>query len=54
MERKIYLELLDKNTMKSFKKYFECEFDKDKFKRKLKYSKNLIILKDSFESYCLD
>jgi len=41
---KIYLELLDLTTMKSFKKYFETEFDRDKFERKLRYSKKLKVI----------
>lgn len=41
---KIYLELLDLTTMKSFIKYFDCEYDRDKFERKLKYSKKLKVI----------
>lgn len=41
---KIYLELLDLATMKTFKKYFETEFDRDKFERKLRYSKKLKVI----------
>ena len=44
---KIYLILLDKRNNKSFIKYFDTEFNKEKFKRKLYYSKRLLILKDS-------
>ena len=40
----IYLELLDLKTMKTFKKYFKTEFERDKFIRKLKYSKRLKVL----------
>lgn len=39
----IYLELYDISRNKTFKKYFECEFDKQKFKRKLKFSKRIFI-----------
>lgn len=45
----IYLKLLDIKTNKSFIKYFETEFEKDKFKRKLRYAKRLIVLYDSIE-----
>lgn len=44
---KIYLILLDRKSNKSFKKYFDTEFSKDKFKRRMYYSKRLIVLKDS-------
>ena len=48
---KLYLILLDKTTMKQFTKYFESEFEMDKFIRKLQYSKKLSILKDSRDEY---
>lgn len=41
---KIYLVLLDLKTMKTFKKYFKTEFLRDKFIRKLKFSKRLKVL----------
>lgn len=44
---KIYLILLDRKSNKSFKKYFDTEFSKDKFKGRMYYSKRLIVLKDS-------
>jgi hypothetical protein len=40
----IYLDLLDITTMKSFRKYFKCEYDKEKFRRKLRYSKKIMVL----------
>ena len=40
----IYLELIDLKTLKVFKKYFETEFDRDKFARKLRYSKKLKVI----------
>lgn len=46
---KLYLLLQDLTTKKQFFKYFETEFELDKFKRKLKYSKKLIIIEDSRE-----
>ena len=41
---KVYLKLLDLKTMKTFIKEFETEFKRDKFIRKLKYSKKLKVL----------
>ena len=46
-DKKIYLELLNLKTGKTFKKYFTTEFDKDKFKRKLKFSNKLKVVSDS-------
>ena len=43
-ESDIYLVLHDLTTNKTFKKYFDTEFERDKFKRKLKFSKKLIVL----------
>ena len=40
----IYLDLVLIETGKSFRKYFDTEFDRDKFKRKLKFSKRLRVL----------
>ena len=40
----VFLKLFDKSKKKTFIKYFDCEFDRDKFSRKLKYSKKLIIV----------
>lgn len=45
----LYLVLYDITTKKQFKKYFECEYELDKFKRKLHYSRKLVIIKDSRE-----
>lgn len=44
---KIYLYLM--NTEKNFKffKYFDTEYEKDKFKRKLKYIPYLLLIEDS-------
>ena len=47
--RKFYLLLQDLTTKKQFFKYFDTENEMDKFKRKLKYSKKLIIIEDSRE-----
>ena len=40
----IYLDLLDITTKKTFRKYFKSEYERDKFKRKLKYSTKLMVL----------
>lgn len=45
-DRKIYLELRNMKNGKTFKKYFNTEFEKDKFKRKLKFSNNLKVISD--------
>lgn len=46
---KLYLLLQDINSKKQFFKSFNTEFEMDKFKRKLKYSKKLLIIEDSRE-----
>lgn len=46
---KLYLLLQDLTTKKQFFKYFDTEYDMDKFKRKLKYSKKIVIIEDSRE-----
>lgn len=40
----IYLELIDLTTMKIFKKKFDTEWERDKFARKLRYSKKLKVI----------
>ena len=40
----IYLELIDLKTLKTFKKYFNTEYDRQKFMSKIKYSKKLKII----------
>ena len=47
----LYLILLDVETNKEFKKTFPCEWEMDKFIRKLQYSKKLYIIKDSRRDY---
>lgn len=47
----IYLILYDLTTKKEFTKYFKCEFDKEKFKRKLRYSKKLMIIDENDTEY---
>lgn len=46
---KLYLDLYDITTKKSFRKYFNSEYDMDKFLRKLEYSRKLMLIKDSRE-----
>lgn len=47
MKNKIYLLIYNRETHKQFFKYFETEYEKDKFKWKLKYSKKLLVIEDS-------
>ncbi len=48
----ITLELIDITTMKIFTKKFETEYERDKFVRKLKYSKKIkVVNKDYKEDY---
>lgn len=46
---KLYLLLMNRESKRQFFKYFDTEFEMDKFKRKLKYSKKLVIIEDSRE-----
>ena len=46
---KLYLLLMNVENKKQFFKYFDTEYEMDKFKRKLKYSKKLVIIEDSRE-----
>ena len=46
---KLYLELYVIDTKKIFKKYFDTEFERDKFARKLRYSKNLKVINKGVE-----
>lgn len=41
------LKLYDYTTDRIFYKYFDTEFDRDKFKRKLRYSNKLAVLIDN-------
>lgn len=50
----LYLILYNSETNTQFKKYFKCEYDMDKFKRKLTYSFKLFVIKDSREDYYID
>lgn len=51
---KLYLVLFNRETKKQFTKYFETEFEMDKFKRKLHYSKRLFVVEDSRDIYFPD
>lgn len=42
--KEIYLDLLDIQTKKTFRKYFDTEKAKNDFLLKLKYSKKLMVL----------
>lgn len=44
---KIYLLIYNINTKSRFIKYFDSEFDKDKYKRKIKWIPTLFIIEDS-------
>lgn len=43
----IYLIIYDRLNNREFYKYFMTEYEKDKFKRKLKYSNKLEVVGDS-------
>ena len=42
----VKLKLINLKTLQIFEKEFETEFEKDKFKRKLRYSKKLKVVED--------
>lgn len=54
MKTNLYLLLQVVETGKQFFKYFDTEFQMDKFKRKLKYSTRLILIEDSREMEFID
>lgn len=47
----IYLELIDLKTMKIFKKEFPTEWERDKFARKLRYSKKIKVVGGNYGIY---
>lgn len=49
MKSKYYLLIMDLTTNKQFFKYFDVEYEMDKFKRRIKYSNKLMIIEDSRE-----
>ena len=48
---KLYLLLQLIETGKQFIKYFETEYEMDKFKRKLRYSTKIMVVEDSRDIY---
>ena len=54
MKTKLYLLLQDITTNKKFFKYFETEYEMDKFKRKLRFSNKLMLIEDSRELVFID
>ena len=48
---KLYLLLELVETGKQFIKYFETEYEMDKFKRKLRYSTKIMVVEDSRDIY---
>lgn len=51
MNLKLYLILYDREKKIQFPKYFNTEFEMDKFLNKLPYIKNLILIEDSRDIY---
>ena len=49
MKNKLYLLLQNIETKRQFFKYFETEYEMDKFKRKLKYLNKIMLIEDSRE-----
>jgi hypothetical protein len=47
MNKVLYLVLYDKEKKYTFTKHFEVEVEMDKFKRRLPFIKNLILIEDS-------
>lgn len=46
---KPYLQLIDITTSNIFFKYFETEFERDKFARKLKFSKKIRVIDSGYK-----
>ena len=47
MNNKIWLVIYNISEKYTFTKYFDTEFEKDKFKRRIKYIDNLLLIEDS-------
>lgn len=47
MKNNLYLLLQNIETKRQFFKYFQTEYEMDKFKRKIKYSTKITIIEDS-------
>lgn len=54
MDKIAKLDIYDYINDRVFTKEFISEFEKDKFKRKLRYSKKLAVLHDYGDDYYLD
>ena len=52
--KKLWVLLYDATKDKSFKKYFDTEFEMDKFKRKLAYSTKISVVKDCRDDWGWD
>lgn len=48
---KLYLILYNKEKKFQFTKYFETEFEMDKYKRKIPFIDNLLLIEDSRDIY---
>ena len=51
--KKIVLKIYDKKNDRVFFKEFQTEFERDKYIRKSKYFKNLIVMKNNIDEYFL-
>lgn len=51
--KKIVLKIYSKKNDKIFFKEFQTEFERDKYLRRSKYFKNLIVMKNSIDEYFL-
>ena len=49
--KKLFLVIYNRISKRRYFKYFETEHEMDKYRRKLKYSKNLILIEDSRDVY---
>lgn len=44
---KLFLVIMNKDTLRYFTRYFNTEFEMDTYKRKIKHIPNLFIIEDS-------
>ena len=51
--KKIVLKIYDKKNDRVFFKEFQTEFERDKYLRRSKYFKNLIVMKSNIDEYFL-
>ena len=51
--KKIVLKINDKKNDRVFFKEFQTEFERDKYLRRSKYFKNLIVMKNNIDEYFL-